>query len=408
MKTKLVLGLMVLLCLFSLFAGCSQSTTTSGQGEPTKTLKVGLVAWLGFPIGLDQKNGTEIMVEMDNAAGGLLIGGERYKVELIVYDSNNSQAEEVAAVNKLIFEDKVKYILSSEEYVAGWLSITEQNKILAFGGSPTDVQLQPNLKYSFNPNFNRSGNSIIIGWFCKNYPDLAKDVVYAYPDSQMGQSAAASDTKVWEALGAKFTPIFYPADSTDLSSLGTKVKNLNPTAFGGAGAGPNDVMVLKAARDAGYKGQFIMCSGAPAATYVALAQAANVEGVLMGAGPVEFDPPLTQMAKDFKDAWLAKYGKWEGPELMGVGSYAALRAALQQTNSLDTDKLADLLSNGMKYDSPTGSGQMVSRPDLGNNRTVDSVTTTYIKTIKNGKPELIATIPVEEGIEYFRLAFPTK
>jgi len=62
----------------------------------------------------------------------------------------------------------------------------------------------------------------------------------------------------------------------------------------------------------------------------------------------------------------------------------------------------------MKFEGPTGAGQMVSRPDLGNERTVDSVTTTYLKTIKSGKPVLIDTVNLDEGIKYFRLAFPPK
>ena len=93
---------------------------------------------------------------------------------------------------------------------------------------------------------------------------------------------------------------------------------------------------------------------------------------------------------------------------MGTGSYAALRTALQQANSLDPDKLANVLSNGMKYSAPLGDGEMVSRPDLGNNRTVDSACTTYIKTIKNGQPVLVDTVPLDEGLQYVKLAFPVK
>jgi branched-chain amino acid transport system substrate-binding protein len=404
-KTKLILGLMVLLSLFSMFAGCS---TSNSIGEPVKTIKIGVVAWLGFPIGLDMKNGIDVMVEQDNAAGGLLIGKERYKVELIVYDSNNSQTQEVAAVNKLIFQDKVKYILASEEYVAGWIDIAESNKVLSFGPQVSDVQLDPKYKYSFNPNFNRSGNSILIGWFCKKHPDLAKDIVYAYPDSQMGHAGATADARVFEAFGAKFTPIFYPANSTDLSSLGTKVRELNPSAFGAAGAGPGDVMAVKAAYDAGYKGQIFMDSGASAAAYVALAQKQTVEGLLMGAGPCELTPQPTKVAEAFRAAWIAKFGSWTGPELMGTGSYSCLRAALQETGSLDPDVLAKHIADGMKYEGPTGIGQMISRPDLGNAGTVDAVTETYVKTIKDGEPILVDTIPIDVAAQYQRLAFPAK
>ena len=87
-------------------------------------------------------------------------------------------------------------------------------------------------------------------------------------------------------------------------------------------------------------------------------------------------------AKNFKTSWIAKYGKWEDPEVQYTSLYSCLRAALQQAGSLDTDKVADVIGNGLKYEGPTGAAQMISRPDMGNNRTVDSVTTLYFKQIK--------------------------
>ena len=50
--------------------------------------------------------------------------------------------------------------------------------------------------------------------------------------------------------------------------------------------------------------------------------------------------------------------------------------------------------------------QMVSRLDLGNERTVDSIGTYYIKKINNGKPELIGTISIEDALKYVNIAMP--
>ena len=81
-------------------------------------------------------------------------------------------------------------------------------------------------------------------------------------------------------------------------------------------------------------------------------------------------------------------------------------AALIQAGSIDTDKVASILSNGVKFDALYGPMQMVSRPDLGNDRTTDSVGTYYIKTVHNGAAELTATITPDEALNDLRLAFP--
>jgi hypothetical protein len=126
--------------------------------------------------------------------------------------------------------------------------------------------------------------------------------------------------------------------------------------------------------------------------------------MICAAWPVEFDSPLTPVAKSFKDAWIAKYGKWEGPEIQGVGQFTILTEALKQAGSLDTDKVSAVISNGLKFEGPNGLAMMIDRPDMGNSRTIDSVNTVYMKEIKKGQPSLLATISLDEALTYFRKA----
>ena len=77
-----------------------------------------------------------------------------------------------------------------------------------------------------------------------------------------------------------------------------------------------------------------------------------------------------------------------------------MKTALQQAGSIDVDKVAAVLNNGMKYDTPCGPAQMISRSDIGVTRTVNSVYTIYMKVIKNGQPTLAATITPDEGVTY--------
>jgi hypothetical protein len=70
------------------------------------------------------------------------------------------------------------------------------------------------------------------------------------------------------------------------------------------------------------------------------------------------------------------------------------------------DEVAAVLSSGMEYETPAGIGKMISRPDLGNDRTVDSITTYYVKNIVDGEPVLLDSIEMEEALGYFQTLFP--
>jgi branched-chain amino acid transport system substrate-binding protein len=390
--------------------GSGSQTTPGAASDATQTLNIGVVCWLGWPPGLDMLNGIKVMVEMDNAKGGIDIGGQKYKINLIYYDTNNSQATEVSAVNKLVFEDKVKFIIADGMFDAAWLATTDANKVLAatMGGDYTK-NLTPNWKYDFYPSFYNDIGATITGWVCVNHPEMVKNYVVAVPDNQIGHMIPVIQTPTWQLFGVTPTFIYYPVNSQDLSSLGTKIKSMNPSALGVGGGGTmGDGMALKAAYEAGYKGQIFLGGTGTVANLLTIVPKEGVEGMIAGAWPVEFDPPLTQMAKEFKEGWIAKYGKWEGPEVQGIGQYAAMKAAMQQAGTTDVDKVAAVVFNGMKYESPTGPGMMISRPDLGNERTVDSVCTTYIKQVKEGKLTVLDTIKMEDALTLVRKAFPAK
>jgi len=384
-------------------AAAPASSATSG------TLKVGLVAWLGWPVGLDMKRGIEVMADMINTSGGLEVGGQKYQIQLVEYDSNLVEATEVAAVNRLVFQDKVSFIMTDGMFMPAWMAVTEENKVVVMANAPNDVAtLSSNLKYCFDPTFFHGLQDSLEGWYAKTYPEKAANMYWAYPDNQQGHTYATMDAALWKSFNVTVNDIFYPATAQDLSALGTKVATSGAQVFGAVGGGASDATAYKAVYQAGFRGQFF--SSSPA-SYTALSQmipAEILEGYINGAYPTEFEPALSTVAKDFKAAFIARNGKWEDPEIQGTGSFACLVSAWQKAGSFDTDKIADIVSNGFKFEGPTGSGQMVPRLDLGSNRTVDSVAATYVKQITDGKVKLIATISLADAMGYFSQAHPAK
>jgi branched-chain amino acid transport system substrate-binding protein len=384
------------------------SQTSAAAAPAAKTLKIGVVSWLGFFVGIDMVRGLELMAEMENQNGGLDVGGEKYKIQLVEYDSNNTQSTEVAAINRLVYEDKVNIIIASPGYASSWLPITEKNKVLVFAYSPNTVSvLDPKYHYVFSANFMNDIAPIFAGWFAKAYPDLTKNLVIPAPDNQFGHGNAEKETAGWKTFGVTPSVLFYPATQTDLSAVATKVVAQKPTAVYPLGM---DMSILKALFEAGYKGQVLADNTAPLLTLSKMVPIAALEGYIGGAWPLEFDPVPADLkaAQAFKAAWIAKNGKWEGPEVVDIANYACMKAAIQQAGSLDTDKLADVLAKGLKFESPTGFGQMINRPDLGIDRTVDSVTAMSIKQVKNGQPFLIASVPLDQAVSSVRATYPGK
>ncbi len=77
----LVAGMMVVTFLMG---GVAKSAAPE-----VKSLKIGILTNLGWPLGLDMKRYLDVVVPLYNKKGGLAIGGDRYQIDLIVYDSKN-------------------------------------------------------------------------------------------------------------------------------------------------------------------------------------------------------------------------------------------------------------------------------------------------------------------------------
>ena len=238
-------------------------------------------------------HGVEALVDKDNKNGGLDIGGKKYQIKLIEYDTNNVQTTEVAAINRLMFQDQVKYIIAFTSYQDAWINSTDQNKVLVLStSSDINLALRPNLHYSFNGACNNPGFVAFTGWFCKNNPEAIKKVVRAFPDNQMGHFLSMAVGGLFQAFGV--TPIsadYSPSSSQDLSSLGTKVVSEGATAFMGvAGGTTGDALVYNAVSQAGFKGQFFTTTQPSTATLKTVLSAQALEGFESGAYAAEFDP----------------------------------------------------------------------------------------------------------------------
>jgi branched-chain amino acid transport system substrate-binding protein len=389
----------VILCVVLLMS--SVASLKSSAAVKPKTLKIGVIVFMGWSLGADMVRGIEIMAENVNKKGGLAVGNERYNIELIKYDSKFVPETARAAAERLVYQDKVKFIVG-DETIDAWLSVTEQNKVLVVAILSSPTIFNPKNKYLFQGTYLQTQMPTAWGWFAKNHPQV-KNSMHVFPDNKIGQIRSGLAKKHAAIFGPAMPDdylLFYPPEATDMSVVGTKAKTLNPDGFTATGGGiQGDALCYKAAWQAGYKGTIWSFVGVSEEMFGRIVPLECIEGLVSPQYFTEMEspPPVT---KEFKDAWIAKYGKWESPSVSFSDAFIIMTAGIEQANSLDPDTVAEVMGNGMRFEGIMGHGKMISRPDVGNPRTVDALYGQIIKKTVGGKPEVLAKLTPEDAYEF--------
>ena len=118
--------------MMALAAGAGGATPGAAQD---KTLTIGVLGPLSggaASYGVELVRGAEMRTEEINKAGGLKIGNDVYRIKLVSYDHKALAAYAATAANKLVFQDKVKYIIGNAVGATcnAVQTVTEPEKVL--------------------------------------------------------------------------------------------------------------------------------------------------------------------------------------------------------------------------------------------------------------------------------------
>ena len=406
-----LLALLVVLTMVVAACGSTEGTTTTAGPATTaattgeaKTLKIGMVLNFGFPLHVDWQKEMEALIPSINDAGGLDIGGTKYKLDVIMEDSKSNAETARAAVEKLVNQDKVQFILG-DETVDGWLSVTEPAGVVVVANTPTPGILQPANKMAFNAGYFNTQAPIIWDWFTKNYPNI-KTFAGAYIDAAQGQAEAAKLESLAKAFNKEIVALeFYPADTQDFSAIATKLVAKNPDAFTTQGGGPvSDSLLFKSLGTAGWKGQLFNTVPLSPPQIAKVISLDDVQGLVGAVAAIDTASPPA-VAQQLKDLYVAKYGEWTNPDIGFISTFYCLMAALQKAGSIDPAKVAETIATGLTFDTPNGLARMINRPDLSNDRTIDAVYETRVGQIKADKSVVLATISSADGEAAARILF---
>jgi branched-chain amino acid transport system substrate-binding protein len=138
--TLVVIGILACMGILAACGASGGSTTSTTDDQATGefdggTITIGAVNSTtgdGAMGGAEQKWAYDQAVKDTNAAGGILMGGKHYKVELKYADDQSSASQAAAAMEQLIKIDGLKLILSSQVTPINMAAATVADKYKAF------------------------------------------------------------------------------------------------------------------------------------------------------------------------------------------------------------------------------------------------------------------------------------
>ena len=317
-----------------------------------KTLTIGLLGPLSggaASYGVELMRGAELRVEEINKGGGLKVGADIYRIKLVSYDHKAQAADTATATNKLIFQDKVKYIIGNAVGATcnAAQTITEPNKVMfAFVCWGTN-NLAPEKPYSFRSMLSQwELAEPFYRWVKENHPTI-KRVAAISPNDTSGKDTNTAVVKALKALGFEVAADeYYERGTKDFYPVLTKILAQKPDMIDVAAAPPGEAgLILKQAMELGFKGAKGWTAGINPFTIISVAGPEAAEGVWSPANINVKGDHVSPAVRKFGETYEKRYG--EVPGAIAVANYAAFDVftqAMQKAGSIDTDRVLAVLT----------------------------------------------------------------
>src|SRR3989442_1012687 len=222
----------------------------------TRTLTVGIsISYSGkfAKEGELGRLGYELFREVVNEGAGIKIGNDRYLIEYKYYDDKSDQATAANLVEKLITEDKVKYIFGpfSSDITFATSAIGEKYKVITMAALANAEKVYTRgLKYTFGAFPPASEGLSTIVQMAADLQPKPQTVAIVYPDAMFPFYGAKGAKERAEKLGLKVVYFEkYPPTVKDLTPIMTQIKQLNPDIFLTSALLEDAIFVTKAYRE---------------------------------------------------------------------------------------------------------------------------------------------------------------
>jgi len=313
-------------------------------------LPIGIIGPLsggGTSWGQAEQQGVQLAIDDVMAAGGLKVGDKVYRPRLIAYDDQYSAAGGKTAAERLVNQDRVKFIFGSagSPPTLGALTVTQPAKVLLFSGGFSPQILRNDFKAEYNFRIVDSNLEIVppmISWLKQRYPEVRK--VGLISASDWGPSVVPVLLDGYKAAGIETWHESYDRGSKEFTPLITRMMAQKVDAFDVNSNAPGESgLLIKQARQAGFRGRIWQIGGP------GVEQAIAVAGSLTeGFDSFDIFDLRTETGKKLVAKYRAKYSgivdSWV-PLCYNAGSI--LLEAIHRAGTLDTDVVRDTLVTKM-------------------------------------------------------------
>ena len=288
---------------------------------------------------------------VNNEYGGIKVAGERYKVELIMYDDKGETDTTAKLVEQLIDEDEVDFLLGpySSTLTEPAIEVAEARGVVLVEGSGASEALfeqsHENLFAVLTPagRYTESALRLLAD-------QGAKSVVIAYADALFPRSVAEGARQWAERYGIEVMAVQgYPQDVTDVGEIVSSFKALNPDVFVGAGYFDDAVLFVRTAKELDFSpGATVLTVGPTDPDFVRDigADADYLIGPTQWESSMGYEGEYFGSASDYAERYRRKWG--EAPVYQAASATAAalaLQAAIESAGSLDADAVRRALRN---------------------------------------------------------------
>ncbi|MGS0744129.1 ABC transporter substrate-binding protein [Glaciimonas sp. GG7] len=338
---------------------------SSHQAIAADPIKIGAINPFSGPLamyGVEVTRGFELAVDQANATGGVL----GRKIEIVRGDAANPQ-QGIASVEQLISKDKVDLFAGSYTSAvsnAASDAAARYNKLFwetgALAQSLTERGLTNYIRVS--PNGGdfallsvNTVRDLVAPAMKKDFKDVK--VWLEHEDSIYGTSIAQAQKRMLEALGAKVVGVgSHSVRTIDLNDTVLRAKQANPDVLIQTGYVPDGNLLLRTARDQGFKpGAIVLVGVGDTPETLQSLGAASMEGVLVVSFPrTDISSKFGPGAKDFLAAYRAKY-KADPIAPQSMAAFVGIQVlldAIRTAGSLDVDKIR---AAALAMDKPAGS-----------------------------------------------------
>lgn len=317
-----------------------------------ETFEVGATAPLsggGADYGTAFQNGVKMAVDEINKAGGATVGGKKYTVEPVFCDDEFKPDKAVNCGRELAAQHKVHVIMTSSSLAAFPMMGFNQQEgfvLMATSQTPKFTKLGNKLVVRFANNTDRTMGpwvALVDQYFQKSGKAIKK-VAIMEVNSELGKSWVDNFIKSWTKLpGAKVTgKASYDANDTDFYPQLSTLMPSEPDAIVLTTVCQPSAIVIKQARELGFKGPFINSGACSGEELVKLLPAEQINGTIFELGGWGGSDPVIA---SFKQRYEQTYKV--APQLISGLGYEGMRWVVRAVEGAGTTQDATKIRAAM-------------------------------------------------------------